>query len=390
MLMALPPPELERTWLEQLAWEHARICHERRLHLVPPLIRLSRGMRRLGAWSGEKREISLSSAFVARHPWAVVLQIFRHEMAHQLCEEAWHCAGAGHGPEFRRACTILGVESHFQGAGVDLDDAGLRLALQSRENPGPQERLHARIRKLLALADSDNEHEAALALTRARALLTRHRTEAAGGVEAPEHFVHESIVTTQQRMPACRSAICSLLLQYFAVRVVIASTYDQHRNRRVRTVELLGRAQDVAVAKHCYHFLEERLATLWQAQRHRFGAGNRRARTSYRLGLVAGFCQTLAKSGDASGTPPNPSSGADSGAERALVPGSARLDRFVEERFPRLRTQRRPGRWVARDAYSAALEEGRRLRMPSALADTGPGVGMLPAPAAPDGNPDRG
>lgn len=388
--MALPPPELERAWLEQLAWEHARICHERRLHLVPPLIRLSRGMRRLGAWSGGKREISLSSAFVARQPWAVVLQIFKHEMAHQLCEEAWHCAGAGHGPEFRRACTILGVEIHFQGAGVDLDDAGLRLALQSREEPGPQERLHARIRKLLALADSDNEHEAALALTRARTLLTRHRIETAGGVETPERFVHESIVTDQQRMPACRSAICSLLLQYFAVRVVIASTYDQHRNRRVRTVELLGRAQDVAVARHCYHFLEERLSTLWQAQRHRFGTGDRRAQTSYRLGLVAGFCQTLAKSGGAPDAAPNPPPGADSGAARALVPGSARLDCFVEERFPRLRAQRRPGRRVVRDAYSAALEEGRRLRMPSALADTGPGMGMLPAPAAPDRNPDRG
>lgn len=383
--MLLPPPELERAWVEELAWEHARICHERRLQLAPPVIRLSRGRRRLGSWSGRKREISLGSAFVARHTWAVVLQIFKHEMAHQLCEEAWQRAGAGHGPEFRRACAILGVESHFQGAGVDLDDAGLRLALRSREGPGPQERLHARIRKLLALADSDNEHEAALALTRARALLTRHRIEVTAGAKASEHFVHESIDTAQRRMPAHRSAICSLLLKYFAVRVVIASTYDQHRNRRVKTVELLGRMQDVAVARHCYHFLEERLAALWRMQRHRFGTRDSRTRNSYYLGLLAGFSQTLARDATKSDAISAPLPDADSGAEGALVPGSARLDAFVAERFPGLRVQRRQERRVDRDAYITAQEEGRQLRMPPPLAEAGPSPGLLPDPAALDG-----
>ncbi len=374
--MLLPPPELERAWLAQLQYEHARICHERRLKLQPPVIRLSGSGKRLGAWSGTKREISLASAFIARYEWPVVLQIFKHEMAHQLCAELWGMTHAGHGPDFRRACAILGVESPFQSASVDLD-AGLQLTLQARERPDPQQRLHARVRKLLALADSDNEHEAALALARASALLARHRLDAAAKHEQAS-FVHESINTGQQLMPAHRNAICSLLLAHFAVRVVIASTYDQHRNIRVKTVELLGRSQDVAAASHCYHFLEERLATLWRAQRHRFGVGGRQARTSYFLGLLAGFRQALANA------EPRPAQ-ATCPAE-ALALSEKHLERFVEERFPRLRARRRPGARVARAPYNAALQEGRQLRMRHPLADSGTGVCALPAPAKGSGD----
>ncbi len=366
----LPPPELERVWLAQLQYEHARICHERRLKLRPPVIRLSRSGTRLGAWSGTKREISLGSAFIARHEWPVVLQIFKHEMAHQLCAELWGIARAGHGPDFRRACAILGVESLFQGASVDLD-AGLQLTLQARERPDPQQRLHARVRKLLALADSDNEHEAALALARASALLTRHRLDAAAMHEQAS-FAHESINTGQQLMPAHRSAICSLLLAHFAVRVIIASTYDQHRNIRVKTVELLGRSQDVAAASHCYHFLEERLATLWRTQRHRFGMRGKQAKNSYLLGLLAGFRQTLAEADPNAAQTPCPAG--------ALALSEKHLELFVEKRFPRLRARRRTGAQVARAPYNAALREGRQLRMPHPLAASGTALYALPAP----------
>lgn len=375
------PPELEQAWLLQLTQEHARICQECRVKLEPPILSLTQGESRLGHWSGARREISLSSAFIAGHDWAVVLQVFKHEMAHQLCGELWHEPNAGHGPIFIRACQVLAVDAAFQGARVDLAD-GLQEALQQGKPASPASKLHQRIRKLLALADSDNEHEAALALAHASALLARHRLEASS-LDGQADFVHESINTGQQTMPGFRRAICTILLEYFSVRVITASIYDQHRNVSVKTVELLGRRQDVAVAHHCYHFLEERLLTLWQARRHRFKGMGHMARNSFFLGLLAGFRQTLAQEKKKEQHPPiSPKTQARMQAKmQALMQSEALLDNFVDERFPRVRRRRQPGITVSSRLYNAAMEEGRKLRMPRPVSDTSAPVHALPGPA---------
>lgn len=366
----LPPPELEQAWLRQLAGEHAQICHERRLDLKPPMIRLSRSTSRWGFWSGAKREICLATALIVQHPWQMVLQIFKHEMAHQLCEELWQLPRAGHGPDFHRACQILGVETPFQRATVDLQQSPHQLLNTQWHKQSPEEQLHQRIRKLLALAGSDNEHEAALALARASTLLARHRLDAtelaARAGEAGENALTQlSINTGQQRLPGYRSAICSLLLAHFAVRVVIASSYNQHHDHRVKTIELLGHRHDVAMAAHCYHFLEERLATLWQKERHRYccpgssGGAVRIAKNSYYLGLLAGFNQVLLaeKKSKQSMAKPSPH------VNNALMHCETRLDAFVAARFPRLRSTRRHGAKIARAPYLAALQKGKNLHM---------------------------
>ena len=381
----LPPPELEQAWLRQLADEHAQICHERRLDLKPPIIRLSRSTSRWGFWSGAKREICLATALIVQHPWQVVLQIFKHEIAHQVCEELWQQPRAGHGPEFRRACQILGVETPFQRATIDLQQNLLQLFNAQQHKQSPEEQLHQRIRKLLALADSDNEHEAALALARASTLLARHRLDAAelatrSGEAEGNALTQLSINTGQQRLPGYRSAICSLLLAHFAVRVVIASSYNQHHDHRVKTIELLGHRHDVAMAAHCYHFLEERLATLWQKERHRYccpgssGGAVRIAKNSYYLGLLAGFNQVLLaekKSKQIMAKPPPH-------VKNALMHCETRLDAFVAARFPKLRSTRRRGAKIAGTPYHTALQKGKNLRMSPPLGSAEAPVMALP------------
>lgn len=374
------PSELEQAWLVQLVREHAQICHERRIKLAPPIIRLSRSSSRLGFWSGEKREICLSSLFIAENDWSVVLQVFKHEIAHQLCEELWYEPRAGHGESFRKACQVLGVDAPFQKAEIDLAE-GLQEALhQQARQSNQEERLHQRIRKLLALAGSSNEHEAALALARAKALVSRHQLDTVA-LSEQSSFVHESINTGRQRMPRYRSAICSLLLEHFAVRVIIAGTYDQHRNLVLKTVELLGRSQDVAIARHCYHFLEERLATLWRAQGHRFSKRGRAARNSYLLGLVAGFREAL------KGEKQREQTHISAVQANALMLSEERLSNFVGERFPRLRSQRRQRLRLADVPYSAALQEGRKLRLTAPLSNSSPTTpAALPCPDPKDGD----
>jgi hypothetical protein len=312
----------------------------------------------MGSWSSEGRILSLSHFLISEYPWGLTLQVLKHEMAHQMCSELAGGAEAGHGPLFREACNRLGLDSAFQRAGADLHehlvplDPGTPATEQGRQ-------VIARVRKLLALGQSDNEHEAALAMERACALLDRHRLDFASLAE-DQCLVHRTINTGGRTLPAHRKALCALLEAHFGVRVICASLYDPHGDCLLKTIELLGSREDTAIAEHCYHFLENRLQVLWQQHRHRFAGGGQRARTSYFLGILAGFQQTLQRSRNV--TPVSTVCGATN-TDLPTLRAEERLDAFVAWRFPRLSCRR--GRAVRMDGetYRQAVAAGRELTL---------------------------
>jgi hypothetical protein len=371
---------LQAAWLVQLTREYNDICFQRRLDLTPPILLINHDRRQLGSWSAGDRILRLSETLIREHPWSLTLRILKHEMAHQICSELQACPDAGHGPLFRQACDRLGLEPAFQRAGADLSeslttlDPGSVITRQGRQ-------IIDKVRKLLALGGSDNEHEAALAVRRASELLARHRLDLDALAET-EGLVHRSINTGSRTLPAHRKTICALLEQSFLVRVICASTYDPLADVSLRTLELLGREEDVAIAEHCYRFLEERLETLWRTHRRTFAASGRTARRSYFLGLLAGFRQTLeqgrsdrgrTESGqNASSCPPLSAPKAQPSHLPALSL-EQRLEQFVASRFPRLRRLR--GRGLAMDpkAYQQAMADGRNLTLhPPVRNDSGP------------------
>ena len=284
---------LHAAWLSQLIREYRDICYQYRITLELPILTISRSRRQLGSWSAQERVLSLSHFLISEHPWPLVLQVLKHEMAHQICSEQHHKDDAGHGPLFREACNRLGLDSSFHRAGADVH-ASFIVADHGNTTTDPGRQVIAKVRKLLALGKSENEHEAALAMQRARELLDRHRLDFSSLAEE-EHLVHQNINTGSKTLPAHRKAICSLLEANFGVRVICATNYDPLGDCSLKTIELLGPEENVAIAVHCYHFLENRLLVLWEQNRHSFAGGGLRARKSYFLGILAGFRQTLQK-----------------------------------------------------------------------------------------------
>jgi hypothetical protein len=132
------------------------------------------------------------------------------------------------------------------------------------------------------------------------------------------------------------------------------------------------------VAEHGYHFLEDRLQTLWTRNRDRFRGHGRTARTSYFLGLLAGFRETLeqggrtARGGTRSATP------AKAAADLPALREQQRLDRFVAFRYPRLRRLRGRGTTLHRDAYREAVVAGREITLRQPMADSGETIRLLP------------
>ena len=370
--------ELKEAWLAHLAREYMYICRERRLSLTMPLLRLSQGKTRLGYWSADRKEICINEELILEYPWHVVLQVFKHEIAHQICDELFEAKITAqsdqpvHGTEFRRACTLLGLDALFQQRDIDLASY-LPLALQNESAGGDHSRLLTRIQKLLALGHSANEHEASLALQRAQELVAKHHLDLDGLAEEKK-LIHRSIVTGLKVIPLYRIRICSLLTEFFSVRCIIGTSYQPRQDSSVKTIELLGQRQHVAAAMHCYFFLEERLQALWQNQSPLFSGTIRSAKNSYYLGLIEGFRQSL---GQKKEHVEKPHATADMTAHSLLALHQQELDLFVHSCFPKLSKRRFSSASIRRSPYELALLQGKRLRLRRPIQE-GQGQAALP------------
>lgn len=350
---------LQAAWLSQLVREYQDIRYQYRVPLELPILVINESRKQLGSWSATDRMLSLSRFLISDHPWSLTLQVLKHEMAHQICSELQGREDVAHGPLFREACNRLGLDIAFHRAGADLSET-LYSSDPGTATTEPGRQIIDKVRKLLALGQSANEHEAALAMQRARELLERHRLDFASLAEQ-QQLVHRTINTGSQTLPAHRKSICALLESQFGVRVICASLYEPLADCSLKTIELLGPEEDVAIAEHCYHFLENRLEVLWQQNRHRFPGGGLRARKSYFLGILAGFQQNLRRSPAVK--TPLPEQGPAPTSKLPSLRAEERLDAFVAWRFPRL--SRRRGRPVSMhgEAYRQAVATGRELTL---------------------------
>ncbi|MDR2549700.1 MAG: SprT-like domain-containing protein [Desulfobulbus sp.] len=368
--MAPVDSRLHAAWLSQLAREYRDICYQYGIGLRLPVLAIGGGERQLGSWSAADRRLALSPVLIGRHPWNVTLQVLKHEMAHQMCSELHGREDAGHGALFRECCLQLGLDAPFHRASGDLAE-GIAALDSGSASTEKGRQIIARVRKLLALGASDNEHEAALAVQRAEELLARHRLDFDGLAEDQE-LVHRTINTGGRTLAMYRKAICAILEGCFGVRVICASLYDPQADCSFKTIELLGREEEVAVAEHCYHFLENRLHTLWQRHRQEFAGHGRIARKSYFLGLLAGFRETLERSRRPAAKPAEskPACRQDrQGRELPVLRQQERLEAFVSFRFPRLRRMRKQGGTMDRAAYQEAVAAGRKIVLRRPMTD---------------------
>ena len=349
--------KLQQLWLRQLTREFADICFQYRLDLRPPVFELSGGVKQLGCWLPARRTIRISRHLIEDHPWNVVLMVLKHEMAHQVCSELYGCRRTGHDRDFKRACRLLGVTPPYNRSSGDLAAVVADPPQEMQTTAG--RKIIARISKLLALAGSDNEHEAALAMQRATQLLHRHNLEQAA-VDNLSSCRRVIIDTRSKQIPAYRRSICAILRDYFFVQVICSSLYDPQSNCSFKTIELLGRMENVPVAEHCYHFLEQQLASLWQTNRHAFKGNSRTARNSYYLGLLHGFAEKMAtRTGSCCPTRAKDHVAATAGS--LAVCRDSTLQDFVSFHFPRLKKHSSRGLKIYSQPFEEAVDVGRKM-----------------------------
>lgn len=303
--------------------------------LRAPVLEWSDAESELGAWVREARSLRLSESLLLG-PWGELLEVLKHEMAHQYVDEVLGVHGEGpHGPTFQKICRERGIDPRAAGRPRSGDvEEGERTAVLRR------------IASLLALAQSDNQHEAELAMATARRLMLKYNLEQA--TENPSAYSFRHVGTPTGRRAAWQRVLATILSDHFFVDVLIVPVYRPLEGKRGSVLEIMGRLENLEMAAYVHDFLECSAADLWQSHKKREGLASDKDRLSYLFGVMSGFRDKLE------------AEERRSQKEGLVWLGDPELSRYARARHPYVRRVGSSGR-VARDAFSAGREAGRSL-----------------------------
>ncbi|MBI4405037.1 MAG: DUF2786 domain-containing protein [Deltaproteobacteria bacterium] len=347
-------PTTLRAWTVQLYREYDHILYTYNLKLRQPVIRIHPLAGRWGEWHGLTRTITIHPELIHRYPWHVVIEILKHEMAHQL---AWENLGDDrpHGPRFSTACDLLAVADWARSPSGELPATIPDWHCCTHNEK--EARLLRKVEKLLALATSSNEHEALLAMQKVRELYAKYNlTQIQTGETSA--YVYSVLGKKKKRIETAESMIFSILAEHFFVQVIYGHLYDAKELSEFSIVEVLGRRENVLMAEYVYEFLQKELAYLAKEYQRRNGKlkGSKR---SYILGLLSGFSEKLhqAKLRDST-------VGLDNDQPRALIAlADEQLKRFVHSRYPKLRNRFWGNTHADRAAFNDGVSDGKSITL---------------------------
>ncbi len=357
---------------EHLVWFY-------RLPLVRPVICIQEMAGKLGEWDPAIRQIRLSERLLRDHRWDDVVEILKHEMAHQLVSEVYQVADQ-HGEFFQRACGRLSVAVWARRATVDIGEFVERNPEIGRPDES-SDRLLRRAEKLLALANSDNENEALLAMQRVREIFARYNIERA---RAPMHDDYDYVVIylNSKRIEQFQSMICNILNSFFFVKIIHSHYFDVATASELKAIELVGNRPSISMAEYVYHFLDRKLASLFQVYRKQHSLKNiRTARRSYYLGVLNGFYEKLQRQrlGDVceSGKDLTDTGSAKPSGSALILVKDPGLESFFNERYPRTRKAGWSTDYGDRHSFDAGKREGRSLTLNRPIESRGHSSGRL-------------
>jgi hypothetical protein len=243
--------------------------------LRPPVFRVTPQLHRaLAQWVPSKRAIEFSRDFVSTAPWWTVLEVLKHEMAHQYVSEILGIEDeeSAHGAAFRMVCDRYGID---RSAGRAFTD--------------DEKRIVEKVRLLLQLSTSPNRHEAEAALAKAHELLGRYdldeeRVREGDANEYGVLCVGDIIVRPARH----HDAAASILVSHFRVRAVWGHDHDPRRGALIGVrLEIAGCRGDLAMAEYVHGWLHGSAERLCPHDLPK------RAREDFLFGVMHGYGERL-------------------------------------------------------------------------------------------------
>lgn len=315
--------------------------------LSPAIVRLVDMEHHAADWGSTRREIRFSQSFVRSQPWAITVEVLKHEMAHQYVSDVLGIEDeTAHGPAFQRVCQMYGIDA--RASGVTRTEEELRVI--------------EKVRKLFNLGQSPNENESRAALRKAEQLLKDNNlsekdVDPVAGADEYGIAILGPVVL-RKTPESFRSAAAMILSDCFGVRCIWINTLDASGTPGLQ-LEACGRRSDLLIAEHVHAFLHAEAERAWSEK----GPGGARNRQDFLEGVMTGHYNAL-----------KAERGTTKPAKEAIVHQlvSDELKDYYDRRYPRTSgirgSQRKRG-----EMYSHGVGVGEKLRVnPPVGAESGP------------------
>lgn len=341
----------EKLWCLQLIKEFEQLCATRSLALQCPNFEIVQGKQQIGHWNNSTKTICLSAYLITHHTWHVVLEVLKHEIAHQyvsevLCDDA----SLPHGSSFKKACSIVGVHPRFRNATGKLP----KTLINDHSDVPEKNKYLKKIEKLFALAESAAEHESAVAMEKANRLISKYNIEILASSTSVD-YDYLQLKVGNKKIHSWTKNIIAIVRDFFFVKAIYLTQYDANSNQDFKAVEFLGRPENIAIAKHVFFFLHERLEILWRDFKNIPGVKGRDKR-SYFLGILYGFREKLELS-DRNNTDNQTTTSA------LVLSQDHKLNSFFNNRYPKTQTSTTRSTSIGAQAFNSGLKKGKQLNI---------------------------
>lgn len=294
----------------------------------------------LGRWVPGTRTIEISRPLVLEKPWAAVVEVLKHEMAHQYVHEVLgESSQTPHGRAFQEACARLGIDARAAGVPNVARDEGA--------GHQGEERIVERIARLLALAESPNQHEAEAAMAAAQRLMLRHNLDAVRA-HAARDYGHLHLGAPTGRVSEHERVVAMILGKHFFVEAIWIPVYRPLEGKRGSVLEICGTRANLAIAEYVHGFLHQTAERLWRDHRRARAIRSNRDRRTFLAGVMVGFADKLARQEQTSKS------------EGLVWVQDGDLSRYFRRRHPYVRHVRHTGQRRT-GAWAEGREAGRKI-----------------------------
>ena len=344
--------ELETALLREIRREWHRLNESHfKAALKPPALLLSEAASRLGRFDKSTRVLELSRGMLMKQGWTALVEVLKHEMAHQYVLEVLEVEDeSAHGPAFRGVCERLGIDAKAAG-------------LPEGETPGNEDKVLGRIARLLALAESSSVHEAEAAMNAAQRLMLKYNLEqsvrptvdgstgqktAGAAGTLPRGYRSRALGRASGRISEGERMIATILSDFFFVEVIWVPVYRPLEGKRASVLEVCGTPENLEMASYVHSFLENAGKRLWLEHQRATATRSNRDRRTFVAGVMSGFYAKLKSDRKVQ-------------QQQGLVwLGDAELRAFYRRRHPHVVTVRYGGS-QRNDAHARGRAAGERL-----------------------------
>jgi predicted SprT family Zn-dependent metalloprotease len=341
-------------WENELKKDYDHINWAYSLKLYRPMIQIVEVDSFWGQWCPIDRKIKIAKRLIDNHTWDTVVNILKHEMAHQMDSDIFFGVG-DHGEGFKRACKLLGLPPEYQCSSLD---SGSKIfnwkedLIQSDEQTENHTMIR-RVEKLLSLAQSSNENEALAAMEKVMQIYQVYNIKRIES-RTKSNYVYAVINLKKQRIESYQSTIGNILQEFYFTEVVYGGLYDAQSLKTYQVMELFGTKENVQMAEYVFYFLNSKVLDLWQdySKKNMLPVKFKR---SYMIGVLRGFSEKLREIKkshlETIGT----------GSSLTIAENDEYLKRFVREKYPRLTNSSGSSSGIYSHAFESGKQDGKSI-----------------------------